>query len=96
MNVPKPVAIKALPNYRIWLQYSDGAAGEVDLSHLAGKGVFRSWDEAESFHKVHISASGAVAWSEEIELCPDALYLKLTGKSVGDLFPTSQSATSHA
>ena len=24
----------------------------------------------------------AVAWSEEIELCPDALYLELTGKSV--------------
>ena len=30
-------------SYRIWLRYSDGAAGEVDLSDMAGRGVFEAW-----------------------------------------------------
>ena len=29
--------------YRVWLRYSDGSTGEVDLSDLIGKGVFRAW-----------------------------------------------------
>jgi len=28
-----------------------------------------------------MSPRGAVAWNDEIELCDDALYLELTGKS---------------
>lgn len=31
---------------------------------------------------VHLSSMGAVAWSDEIELCPDALYMQLTGTTV--------------
>jgi hypothetical protein len=36
---------------------------------------------------LHINASGAIAWNEELELCPDAVYLRLTGKTPEDLFP---------
>jgi len=38
MDVPVPIAVKPLPDYRIRIKYSDGAEGEVDFSHLAGKG----------------------------------------------------------
>lgn len=65
---------------RIWLQYSDGATGEVDLSHLAGKGVFRVWNDRDFFNGVHVSPHGSIAWDDEIELCPDALYRDLTGR----------------
>ena len=68
--------------YRIWLRYSDGSAGEVDLSDMAGKGVFRAWDNPGFFNRVHVAEHGAIAWSKEIELCPDALYIALTGKPV--------------
>ena len=27
-------------------------------------------------------SSGAVAWVEDIELCPDALYMEITGKAL--------------
>jgi hypothetical protein len=39
------VEVRALRNYRIWVRFEDGLAGEVDLSNLAGRGVFRraSW-----------------------------------------------------
>ena len=34
----KPVEVKALPKYRLWIEYDDGVSGEVDLSDMAGKG----------------------------------------------------------
>lgn len=83
----KPVEVKALSDYRLWLRYSDGTEGEVDLSEFAGRGVFRLWDEHDSFEKVRIGAQGQLAWSEEVEMCPDALYLRLTGKTPEEVFP---------
>lgn len=80
--------VKALPGHRIWVRYVDGVEGEVDLSHLAGRGVFALWDEPGEFEKVHVGSGGAVSWSEEVELCPDATYLKLTGRSLEELLPT--------
>ncbi len=76
----RPTAIEPRDDYRIWLSYSDGAAGEVDLSHLAGHGVFEAWNDPAFFSDVHLTGYDAIAWGEEIELCPDALYVKLTGK----------------
>ena len=35
-----PVEVKALDNYRLWVKYSDGVEGVVDLSNLVGDGVF--------------------------------------------------------
>ena len=43
----KPVEVKALANLRIWLRYDDGTEGEVDLSDLALRGVFRAWNDAK-------------------------------------------------
>ena len=39
----RPKNVEAREGHRIWLEFSDGAAGEVDLSHLAGRGVFFAW-----------------------------------------------------
>ena len=76
----RPTEVKAREEHRLWLQYSDGVAGEVDLSHLAGIGVFSAWNEPGRFKEVHIASHGAIAWDDELELCPDALHLSLTGK----------------
>ena len=80
----RPLEVEARSNYRIWIRYDDGSAGEVDLSHLAGRGVFKLWDDDTAFENVRISEDGAIRWSEEVELCPDATYMKLTGKSLED------------
>ncbi len=81
-----------LPGYRIRLRYEDGVAGDVDLSHLVGKGVFRLWSDPEAFQRVCIGSSGEVRWSDEVDLCADALYLEITGKSPEELFPSTQDA----
>lgn len=77
--------------YRIWLSYSDGTAGEINLSHLAGHGVFKAWDDRKCFGVVRITSYGAIAWENDIELCPDALYMNLTGKSVAEMAETDAS-----
>jgi len=93
---PKPTRIEVLPDYKISLEYSDGISGKVDLTHLVGKGVFRYWDDYTNFEKVHIGEDGQVAWSDQIDLCPDALYLKLTKKSPEDVFPALKAEKSYA
>ncbi len=83
----KPVAVAALPDYKICLKYPDGVTGEVDLSHLVGKGVFSVWSDQETFRAVSLGDHGQIRWSAEIELCPDALYLEITGRAPEELFP---------
>jgi len=85
--MPKAVEVEALSDYRIWIRFDDGIAGEVDLSHLAGRGVFSLWQDYTAFRGVHLGPSGQIAWSDEVELCPDSLYLKLTGKTPEEVFP---------
>ena len=91
-----PIEVKAREGYRIWVRYSDGAEGEIDLSDLVGKGVFAAWNEPGYFEKVHIADYGAVAWSDEIDLCPQSLYMDLTGKSVEEVMPGLLSRTRDA
>ena len=77
----RPIEVEARERYRIWLRYSDGSSGEIDLSHLAGLGVFAAWDEPGRFQRVRVAPHRAIAWDADIELCPDALYMQLTGKT---------------
>jgi len=83
----KAEEVKPLDGYRIWLRYADGVEGEIDLSDLAGCGVFEAWQDRRVFETVHIDESGAIAWEGNLDLCPDALYLRLTGKRPEEVFP---------
>ena len=92
----QPVEVEARGGYRIWLRYSDGASGEIDLSHLAGRGAFEVWENRSCFEGVHIAPHGSISWGIDIELCPDALYLRLTGKSVEDVMPGARAPLADA
>ena len=84
----EPIEVEPRDGFRIWLRYSDGATGEVDLSDVAGRGVFATWNEPGVFDRVHISRHRSIAWDDEIELCPDALYMEITGTSLSELPPS--------
>ena len=92
----KPVSVTALPRYRIRVAFSDGTEGVVDLSDLAGRGVFKAWQDEQFFKGVHVGPGRQIQWSEDIELCPDAVYLRLTGKTPEELFSDFNRQNSHA
>ena len=82
--------------YRLFLRYDDGACGEVDLSFYAGRGVFAAWLKPGVFEQVALAEAGHPEWPGQIDLCPDALYMKLTGKSPEEVFPTLHKLPVHA
>lgn len=88
--------VKALPDYRLELQFDDGVSGAVDLSEDVGKGVFALWRDPVAFERVRIGSSGELVWDDRIDLCPDALYLNVSGKKPEDLFPRLWNQPIHA
>ncbi len=88
--------VKVLSDYKIWLKYLDGTEGIIDLSDLVGRGVFSEWNDYEKFKNVKIGSSGELIWQDEVDLCPDSLYIKLTGKTAEELFPLLKREPIHA
>lgn len=81
--IPRIIEAKAIEPFLLHLRFADGTAGEVHLSHLAGKGIFKAWDDFDFFKKVEIDAeSGAVCWGKDIDLDPLVLYAALLKKPV--------------
>jgi len=92
----KITKVKALEDYRLELTFDDGVFGTVDLADLVGKGVFALWRDRHVFQQVRIGSSGELIWGDQVDLCPDSLYLKVTGKKPEELFPALRSEPAHA
>ncbi len=69
------VACEPRDKYKLWICFDDGLAGEVDLKHLVGKGVFSAWNSIEYFNSVHINEKAStVAWgNDDLDLDPYVL-----------------------
>ncbi len=87
---------KPRPNYRLELTFDDGESGVVDLSSYVGRGVFAAWNQPGIFEAVQLTDHGAVEWPGEIDLCPDALYLLMTGKTSEQFFSRLKERMSNA
>ena len=87
MAMPNLLKVEPRENYRIYVEYDDGECGEVDLSDNVGKGVFKVWDEPGAFERVYITPFRAIGWSDELDLCPNAIYFQLTGKTPEEMMP---------
>ncbi len=81
MPTPKILEARPLESYKVWIKFDDDINGEVDLSHLAGKGVFTFWNKYENFKKFSIANGRSLLWGNEIDLDADSLYLKPTRKN---------------
>ncbi len=83
----RPIAVEARSDYRLWVRFDDGVEGEIDLSQRAGKGVFEIWNDPGVFESVSITPHRAIRWTEEAELCADAVYLEITGQTPQEIMP---------
>ena len=92
----KIIKVSALQDYKLKLAFTDGKKGTVDVSHLAGKGVFSLWDNYAKFENVKIGTSGKLLWGDLIDLCPDSLYLQITNQKPEELFPALKQKVEYA
>ena len=76
----RPASIEALSAYRLRIAFADGTQGIIDLSADVGRGVFAPLSDEAFFRTVHIGRFGQIAWSEDLEICPDAAYAEITGR----------------
>jgi hypothetical protein len=88
--------VTVLEGFRLELSFEDGVRATVDLSDLAGKGIFAMWLDRTAFERVRIGLSGELIWSDKIDLCPDSLYLRATGMKPEDIFPPLRHEPTHA
>ena len=88
--------VEVLKDYRLRLEFADGVTGIADVSSLVGKGVFALWKDYVEFRKVQIGSSGELVWGDQVDLCSDALYLKITGRQPEELFPSLKLETALA
>lgn len=82
-----PVALEARSGYRLWVRFDDGVEGEIDLSRRAGRGVFAIWNEPGAFESASITPHRTIRWSDDAELCADAVYLEITGRDPEEILP---------
>jgi len=75
------VAVNVLEGYRVWLRFADGVEGVVDFSTKPRVGVYAAWQDYAFFRRARVGAHGDLVWDDEIDFCPDALWLQVTGQS---------------
>ncbi len=68
-------------SFKIKIKYADGFVGVVDLSSFFSKpkNLAAEIIKGQIFEKCYIE-SGALAWPNGFELCPDALRMRLNTK----------------
>jgi hypothetical protein len=76
------VEVRALDGYRLYLRFEDGVQGEVDLGTMIQfDGVFAPLKERAHFEQVRVNPElGTVCWPSGVDLDPDVLYARITGK----------------
>jgi hypothetical protein len=88
--IPFLKSATALPSYNLLLEFEDGVTGVVDLSGWKGKGMFSFWDIEDNFKVFKITKDRKLEWANDIDMDPDAFYLKIVGKSFEEYHSSKQ------
>ena len=68
--------VKALPEYRLYVETVGGAKGFLDMTPYLEVGVFRELKDPNYFNRVGI-VLGAVTWPNEQDIAPETLFAGL-------------------
>jgi hypothetical protein len=79
--IPKVVEVKPLESYRLWLRFSDGTSGTVDLSAELWGPMFEPLKDPTLFAQAAIHPDlQTVTWPNGADLAPEFLYSQTAGK----------------
>ena len=79
------VDVRWLGGFRLELTFADGLRGELDLAEVikGTDGVFIPLQDAQFFKQVFVNQElGTIAWPNEVDLDPDVLYSRVSGRPV--------------
>ncbi|HXH81853.1 MAG TPA: DUF2442 domain-containing protein [Candidatus Tectomicrobia bacterium] len=78
------VDVESRGGYRLWLRFSDGTEGEIDLRpDLIFQGVFAPLREPGYFARVQVNPDlGTICWPNDADWDPVALYSLVTGRPI--------------
>jgi hypothetical protein len=69
------VEVRYISGYTLWLRFSDGTAGEIDLSGELWGPVFEPLRELEQFKKVQVNLElHTISWPNGADLAPEFLH----------------------
>lgn len=88
--------VTPLAGYRLRLVFENGTEGVADISALIGRGVFAALAEGDTFQRAQVGPGGELTWPNGLDLCADALYLRITGQAPADIFPALKRESSIA
>jgi len=70
----RAVQVRALPEYRLEVEFEDGVHGVIDLAADLWGPVFEPLKDPAKFAEVGLDEFGVVCWPNGADLAPDALY----------------------
>ncbi len=74
---PRVTSVRTSENYSLNLQFTNGETKTFDVSPYLSKGIFSELRDAELFNTARVF-NGTVIWANELDFCPDTLYLEST------------------
>ncbi len=68
--------------YRIWVEFSDGRSGVVDLEDVLWGPVFEPLRDSEAFKRFSVSEEfHTIVWDNGADVAPEHLHDRLSGRS---------------
>lgn len=67
--------VKPLDDYKLLLKFSNYEYRIFDATPLLEKPVYKPLKDKVLFDKVYIIYGYTIAWNEDLDMCPDSLYL---------------------
>jgi len=85
------IKVKPLKDFHLYLEFEDGAKGELDIRKLVKfRGVFEALRDEAFFAKVEVNPEwGTIFWPNGADLDPDVLYSIVTGEEIPDITPAT-------
>jgi len=68
-------SVTIMNDFKLLLEFNTEEKRVFDVKPLLDKPVFQPLKDKELFEKVHIIYDYTIAWNDEIDMCPDSLYI---------------------
>ena len=73
--LPRVVDARHAGDYRVWLRFSDGLSGEIDLADQLWGPVFEPLKDKAFFAKLHVDPdTDTITWPNGADLSPSWLH----------------------